>query len=77
VMELMEVSSGPVFVAETRPRYDSAPRSHRDLKVYQRAFDLATSVSQLARTFPKEELYCMVPQIRRSDKWILKPTPRK
>jgi four helix bundle protein len=66
VMEVMEVSDGPSFVAEVRPTYNPAPRSHRDLKVYRRAFDLAGQVSRLARTFPKDETYCLVPQIRRS-----------
>lgn len=66
MMEVMEVSDGPVFVAEERAAYGAAPRSHRDLKVYRRAFDLAGEVSALARTFPKEGLYCITPQIRRS-----------
>jgi four helix bundle protein len=65
-MEVMEVSDGPSFVSEERTIYGAAPRSHRDLKVYQRAFELAGRISRLARTFPGDERYCMVPQMRRS-----------
>src|SRR5579862_6219770 len=66
VMEVIEVTDDSLFVAESRASYGSAPRSHRDLKVYCRTFELAGQISRLARTFPKEELYGLTLQIRRS-----------
>ena len=39
--------------------------SHRDLKVYQRAFDAATCIFGLTKHFPREETYSLTDQIRR------------
>lgn len=64
-MEVMEVTHGPTFVAETRAGYGEAPRT-RDLKVYQRAFDLAGQVSRLTRAFPEDEQYSLTQQIKKS-----------
>lgn len=45
---------------------EEAIRSYRDLKVWQRAMDLAEVRYRITRRFPKEELYGMVSQIRRA-----------
>ncbi|BCX05444.1 MAG: hypothetical protein KatS3mg053_3382 [Candidatus Roseilinea sp.] len=41
-------------------------RTHRDLDVYQIAFDAAMQIFQLTKHFPKEETYALTDQIRRS-----------
>ena len=40
--------------------------SYRDLKVWQEAMELAEESYRLTRTFPQEEMFGMVSQIRRS-----------
>jgi len=45
-------------------------RTHRDLKVYQTAFELAMQVFEESKTFPKEERYSLTDQIRRSSRSI-------
>jgi len=44
----------------------SAIRSYRDLKVWQESMNLAEDCYVLTRSFPKEEMYGMVSQIRRA-----------
>ena len=44
--------------------------SFRDLKVYQAAFALQQEIFKLTKTFPKEELYSLTDQIRRSSRSI-------
>jgi four helix bundle protein len=41
-------------------------RSFKDLHVYQKAREVSRTVFQLTRTFPKEEMYSLTDQIRRS-----------
>lgn len=43
-----------------------AIRSYRDLRVWQEAMDLAESVYQLTRSFPREELFGFTSQMRRA-----------
>ena len=45
-------------------------RGHRDLKVYQLAYKLAMEIFHLSRSFPKEELYSLTDQIRRSSRSV-------
>jgi four helix bundle protein len=45
---------------------DSVIRSYRDLKVWQQAMDLAEECYRLTRQFPRDELYGMISQVRRS-----------
>jgi len=40
--------------------------SYRDLRVWQKAIELVTKIYQLLKEFPKEELYGLSNQIRRS-----------
>jgi four helix bundle protein len=44
--------------------------SHRDLEVYQRAFDAAMRIFALSKSFPKEEVYSLTDQIRRSSRSV-------
>ena len=41
-------------------------RGHRDLKVYQLAHKLAMDIFHLSKSFPREEIYSLTDQIRRS-----------
>ena len=41
-------------------------RSHRDLIVWQKAMELTVVIYQTTKAFPKEELYGLTSQIRRS-----------
>ena len=40
----------------------------RDLLVYQKAFKLAMDIFEVSKTFPKEEMYSLTDQIRRSSR---------
>ena len=41
-------------------------RSHRDLKVWQLGMDLAETVYEITRSFPREETYGLTSQLRRA-----------
>ena len=45
-------------------------RSFRDLRVYQEEFRLQQDVFEVSKGFPKEELYSLTDQIRRSSRSI-------
>ena len=45
-------------------------RSFRDLRVYQEAFRLQQEVFGVSKGFPKEELYSLTDQIRRSSRSV-------
>ena len=45
-------------------------RVHRDLEVYQKAFDAAMRIFELSKAFPKEETYSLTDQIRRSSRSV-------
>ncbi|MBW1837110.1 MAG: four helix bundle protein [Deltaproteobacteria bacterium] len=40
----------------------------KDLKVYNLAFELAREVFEITKTFPQEELYSLIDQMRRSSR---------
>ena len=42
----------------------------RNLQVYQKAFELATSIFEVSKQFPKEERYSLTDQIRRSSRSV-------
>lgn len=44
--------------------------SFRDLTVYKKAFELAMKIFELSKTFPKEEIYSLTDQIRRSSRSV-------
>lgn len=41
-------------------------RNHRDLEVYRKAFDAAMELFRASKGFPKEEMYSLTDQMRRS-----------
>ena len=43
---------------------------YKDLKVYQMAYQLALDIHEVTKTFPKEERYSLVDQIRRSSRSV-------
>lgn len=45
-------------------------QSHRDLEVYQLAFEVAMQIFELSKKFPVEERYSLVDQIRRSSRSV-------
>jgi four helix bundle protein len=45
-------------------------QGHRDLKVYQLAYKLAMDIFHLSKHFPREELYSLTDQIRRSSRSV-------
>ena len=40
--------------------------THKDLRVWQHSMEMVTSIYQMTKTFPKEELFGLVSQIRRA-----------
>ncbi len=42
------------------------PRGHKDLKVYNLAYELAMEIFNRSRIFPEEERYSLTSQVRRS-----------
>jgi four helix bundle protein len=49
---------------------ERAIRRHTDLEVYKRAFAAAMKIFQVTKSFPKEERYSLVGQIRRSSRSV-------
>lgn len=45
-------------------------QKHTDLPVYQMAFELAQSLFELSKRFPKEETYSLTDQCRRSSRSV-------
>jgi four helix bundle protein len=45
-------------------------RTHRELEVYQKAFDAAMQIFELSKAFPKEEVYSLTDQLRRSSRSV-------
>jgi four helix bundle protein len=44
--------------------------SFRDLRVYQQAFALQQKIFEITKSFPKEEMYALTDQIRRSSRSV-------
>ncbi|MDZ7721990.1 MAG: four helix bundle protein [candidate division KSB1 bacterium] len=44
--------------------------SAKDLKVYQKAYQLAMVIFEISKSFPKEEKYALTNQIRRSSRSV-------
>lgn len=45
-------------------------RTHKDLEVFQLAFNVAMEIFKISKRFPKEETYSMTDQIRRSSRSV-------
>jgi four helix bundle protein len=41
-------------------------KNHKDLNVWKKSIDLVDIIYEVTKSFPKEELYCLTSQIRRS-----------
>jgi four helix bundle protein len=48
----------------------AAIKSHRELIVYQLAFKVSMEIFRITRLFPKEEVYSLTSQIRRSSRSV-------
>src|SRR5579872_4104517 len=44
--------------------------SHRDLDVYRKAIEAAMAIFECSKTFPKDEVYSLTNQIRRSSRSV-------
>jgi four helix bundle protein len=51
-------------------------QSHRDLEVYQLAFEAAMQIFELTKNFPPEERYSLTDQVRRSSRSVLRKFDR-
>jgi four helix bundle protein len=45
-------------------------RKHTDLKVYESAFEIAMTIFNASKSFPKEEAYSLTDQVRRSSRSV-------
>ena len=45
-------------------------KTHKNLKAYQKAFDVAMQIFELSKNFPKEERFSLTDQIRRSSRSV-------
>jgi four helix bundle protein len=45
-------------------------KNHKELEVYKLAFDLLMEIFELSKTFPREEIYSLTDQIRRSSRSV-------
>ena len=43
---------------------------HQELEVYKKAFGAAMRIFELSKNFPKEEIYSLTDQIRRSSRSV-------
>ena len=57
-------------MAEDRGQMTERIESFRDLKVYQETFKLQQDIFAITKQFPKEEMYSLTDQIRRSSRSI-------
>lgn len=45
-------------------------KTHKDLRVFQLSFEAGMMIYNLSKTFPKEEMYSLTDQIRRSSRSV-------
>ena len=45
-------------------------KSHKEMKVYQKAFEKAMEIFEITKNFPKEETYALTDQIRRCSRSV-------
>ncbi|MDR2358588.1 MAG: four helix bundle protein [Prevotellaceae bacterium] len=45
-------------------------RSFKDLIIFQKAYKLAMQIFELSKTFPREEKYSLIDQMRRSSRSV-------
>lgn len=49
---------------------NSVVKTYKDLVVYQLSYKLAMEIFEITKTFPKEEIYSLVTQIRKSSRSV-------
>jgi len=45
-------------------------KNHRELRVYEKSFEKAMGIFHISKEFPKEEIYSLTDQIRRSSRSV-------
>jgi len=55
-----------LFQSDICPSMNRPAKSFRDLIVWQKAHEFVLRTYDLTKRFPREELYCLVPQMRRA-----------
>ena len=45
-------------------------KTHKDLRVYVKSFDAAMAIFRMTKSFPKEEVYSLTDQMRRSSRSV-------
>jgi four helix bundle protein len=45
-------------------------KTHKDLKVYQLSFEAGMKIFEISKSFPREEMYSLTDQIRRSSRSV-------
>jgi four helix bundle protein len=48
----------------------SIAKSYKELKVYQKSYDVAMRIFNLSKEFPREEIYSLTSQIRKSSRSV-------
>ena len=48
----------------------STIKTHKDLRVFQYSFEAGMSIYKMTKSFPKEEMYSLTDQIRRSSRSV-------
>ena len=64
------LKSFQIFILMNSPNRNPIVRSYRDLEVYKSAFRLQQEVFKISKKFPREEMYSMTDQVRRSSRTI-------
>ncbi len=57
-------------IQESNSRIKSAIKTYKDLAAYQLSYKLAMEIFEITKTFPKEEAYSLVSQIRKSSRSV-------
>lgn len=55
---------------DSKSNFRGKIRSVKDLKVYNLAYELAMDIFEMTRTYPKEEVYSLTDQMRRSSRSV-------
>jgi len=62
----LQIAFGPWPLANQKSAQGVLVRNYRDLQVWSKAYALTLELYKLSRTFPKDELYGLTAQLRRS-----------
>jgi len=54
-----------------KARSNGRIKSHRDTEIYKLAFETAMDIFRLTKVFPREEMYSLTDQIRRSSRSVV------